>query len=262
MDSATAQLHPTSASTLLSSFSSFLIVAIHLLLRHRNLYPAPTFLLARAYNLPVYQSRHAGVCTWVRDAVAAAMDLVRSGRAQSIAFVVHKASFPALPPPSSSPTKSLASATVVERWVFDLGSFPSDALELTDTHERRSASFVEREPRLPHEVNWPNVQQALRGALRRLSHTAETLHPPTHQDDCTFTLAVEMRHQSSAPIDHPQLWIPSEPHLQPSSPSGASALNHDASTTPIRAVRAGPLFFECYLEQAQQEQHETIPSSL
>ncbi|PHH66780.1 hypothetical protein CDD81_5912 [Ophiocordyceps australis] len=264
MDAATTQVHPTSASTLLSSFSSFLIVAIHLLLRHRNLYPAATFLLARAYNLPVYQSRHAGVCTWVRDAVASAMDLVRSGRARSIAFVVHKASFPGLsrqsppPHPSRSPTsscdppihKSLASAAIVERWIFDIHTFPFDALKLAETHERRSGRFFEREPRLPDQVNWPNVQQALRAALRRLSDAAETLEPPTNQDDCTFTLAVEMRQHSEAPVDHPQLWIPSEPHLQPSNPSSASALSPDASTTPIRAVRAGPLFFECYVEQA------------
>jgi hypothetical protein len=68
---------------------------------------------------------------------------------------------------------------------------------------------------------------------------------------------------------HPQEWIPSEPSLQPQkrrafgertgeSSSSSSLLSAravpgadvgGAQTTAIRTVRAGPLFFECWVEE-------------
>jgi mitotic spindle assembly checkpoint protein MAD2B len=52
---------------------------------------------------------------------------------------------------------------------------------------------------------------------------------------------------------HPQAWIPSEPNLQPASRSR----EHDGQdiggvrTRPIRSVEAGPLFFECWVEEGK-----------
>ena len=60
----------TSAS-LVSTFGSFLTVAIHTILYERSIYPEASFLSARKYNFPVRQSRHPGVCSWINDAVAA-----------------------------------------------------------------------------------------------------------------------------------------------------------------------------------------------
>lgn len=57
-----------------SSFSDFLTVCIHLILYERGLYPASSFLSARRFNTPVKQSRHPKVCRWINDAV----DAVRS----------------------------------------------------------------------------------------------------------------------------------------------------------------------------------------
>ncbi|KAG6017233.1 hypothetical protein E4U41_004253, partial [Claviceps citrina] len=63
-----SHLVPSQASFLLSSFTNFLTVALHSILYHRALYPPASFLTARAYNLPVHQSRHPAVCAWIRDA--------------------------------------------------------------------------------------------------------------------------------------------------------------------------------------------------
>ncbi|POR31763.1 DNA polymerase zeta processivity subunit, partial [Tolypocladium paradoxum] len=106
-----------------------------------------------------------------------------------------------------------------------------------------------------HAVNWADVNEALRGALQRVAYMGESMPPPP--EGCTFTLAVELRDDALPPIQassqHPQLWIPSEPSLQPPTPSNphtGSALG-GASTTPIRSVQAGPLFFECWFEQGK-----------
>lgn len=54
-----------------TTFSEFLVVAIHTILYERNVYPHTSFLKARKYNYPVRQSRHPKVCKWIQDAVAA-----------------------------------------------------------------------------------------------------------------------------------------------------------------------------------------------
>ena len=66
--------HPPVLNTyaaLLSTFSSFLTVAVHTILYERSIYPENTFLSARKYNYPVRQNRHPKICAWIKDAVAA-----------------------------------------------------------------------------------------------------------------------------------------------------------------------------------------------
>ncbi len=61
----------TEGHNLLTSFNAFLTIAIHNILYYREIYPQRTFLSAKAYNLPVHQSRHPKVCSWIQDAVDA-----------------------------------------------------------------------------------------------------------------------------------------------------------------------------------------------
>lgn len=194
------------AGRLLSSFSSFLTVAIHSLLFHRALYPARSFLTTRAYNLAVHQSRHPGVCVWVTDAVAAATAQVRTGAARAVVLAIH----------------APQSMTVLERWVFDLQSFPSSwgdatadgdggagqgATVIDDLGVGPSAAggapvamagLVDTGAEGEDEVNWTDVNEALRGALRRIAYAGEK--SPPLPENCTFTLAVELRDESEAPI--------------------------------------------------------------
>ncbi|KND89945.1 DNA polymerase zeta processivity subunit [Tolypocladium ophioglossoides CBS 100239] len=226
------------ASALLASLTSFLTITIHTLLHHRRLYPPETFLLARAYNLPVRQSRHPGVCAWVRDAVAAAGTQIRAGSARGVALVLHE-------------PRGFA---VVERWVFELRGFP----KLPEEGSRRQRQGDQEEDAREDGVNWADVNEALRGALRRVAYLGESIPPPP--GGCTFSLAVELRDEAQPPIQHPQLWIPSEPSLQPptaSNPDTGSALG-GASTTPIRSVQAGPLFFECWFVQGKRTPEDHI----
>ncbi|KAG5977648.1 hypothetical protein E4U56_007399 [Claviceps arundinis] len=243
--SSSSLLHPSQASFLLSSFSNFLTVALHSILYHRALYPPESFLVARAYNLPVRQSRHPGVCTWVRDAVAATAQQIRQGTARQICLAVHE------------PRR----LDVLERWIFDVQSFPdslwggaeggpewlaggappgADLEVLRDLVNREAGPGDDM-------VNPADVHEALRGALSRLSHTAQSRG--ALPQGCTFTLGVELRDEAVAPIRHPQLWIPS--HTSFPAPARARA---GTATTPIRSVQAGPLFFECWVEQARVDE--------
>lgn len=174
----------TQAANLLSSFTTFLTLTLHTLLYHRALYPAATFLTARALNLPVHQSRHPGLCTWINDSVAAVSAQLRKGTVRRIAVTMHAAK----------------SFDVLERWVFDVEAFPTwgDAgMEEEQEEEAFLAAGIEAEED-DESVNWTDVNEALRGALRRVAHAAEMM-PPLPAES-TFTLAVELRDEAAAPI--------------------------------------------------------------
>jgi len=105
-------------------------------------------------------------------------------------------------------------------------------------------------------TNWTDVDEQLRGALRRLADTGERMG--ALPAGCTYTVAVELRERGPAPIGacHPQPWIPQEPNLQRAS-KRRSEDGRDvrgARTTPIRSVRAGPLFFECWVEEGEAKE--------
>lgn len=271
------------ARTLLNSFSSFLTVSVHTILYYRTIYPKQTFLSAKAFNLPVHQSRHPKVCQWINDAVDAVMAQIAKGSVERVAVVIHSS-------PNSSPAKSplaqqLAPGSVLERWMFDVSRFPSwpgglEALknfrggEGEDLQQRddedaaeddngsgdennftdgaAAAAAIENDPAVA--VNWVDVDEQLRGAVRRIAYAGEKMH--ALPEGCTFTVAVELREEAAAPIGHPQPWIPSQPSLQPASQNRPQK-GHDiggTSTTPIRAIEAGPLFFECWVEEGKAKE--------
>ncbi|KAK2068355.1 hypothetical protein P8C59_002996 [Phyllachora maydis] len=266
---------------LLSAFSSFLTVTVHNLLYYRALYPRPTFLSARAFALPVHQSRHPAVCAWVRDAVAAIAAQLASGQVARVAFVVHAPLGP-LPPPTSTtstansffaspsdhapppPPPPPPPGTVLERWLFDVSRFPAwpgGAAGMRDfgTALTRAARSEDKDSDKDRDsdngnVNWADVDEQFRGAVARVAAAAERMAelPP----GCTYTMAVELREEAEAPIGHPQAWIPSEPNLQPATRTRPWSVDGadigGAKTTPVRSVAAGPLFFECWVEEGNK----------
>ncbi|KAL2164952.1 hypothetical protein VTH06DRAFT_248 [Thermothelomyces fergusii] len=284
---------------LLTSFNSFLTVAIHNILYYRNIYPAATFLSTRAYNLPVHQNRHPKVCAWIRDAVDAVAAQLSAGHVARIAIVIHSPYESTAPPPPPPPGGSDASpaqtpstpsqpppGSVLERWVIDTSRFPawpsastSDgnpgptataAASAAETakgmrdfarvlaRDARSEETRERhlgpDPRRP-SFGWADLDEQLRGALRRMASVAEAM-APLPVDGCTFTVAVELAEGGRAPIGHPQVWIPSEPNLQPKG-RGRKVAGQDVGgvcTRPIRSVEAGPLFFECWVEESRAKE--------
>lgn len=251
----------TQSSHLLLSFTHFLTVAIHNVLFYRSLYPPTTFLTTRAYNLAVHQSRHPAVCNWIRDAVDAVRAQLVLGSVSRVAIVIHA-----------------PDARVLERWMIDVAQFPAfkgyreprgnrrdeeddgvgapERISVPEEDRGRGGADVgggagaaaqQRDAR----VNWTDVDEAFRGAVRRMALAGEKM--AALPEGCSFTVAVELRDESEAPIGYPQSWIPSEPNLQTSSkdqPMSGDDVG-GAKTRPIRSVEVGPLFFECWVEEGK-----------
>lgn len=185
------------ASHLLVSFTHFLTVAIHNILYYRNLYPEPTFLTTRAYNLPVHQSRHPRVCTWIRDAVDAVRAQLVLGSVRRIAIVVHD-----------------ADARVLERWIVDVAAFPAFAGVKEPRGSRRdeeedgaAAGGPEAREDAVAEgraINWTDVDESFRGAVRRMAFAGEKMG--RLPEGCSFTIAVELREEGEAPIGVSSSW--------------------------------------------------------
>ncbi|KAI8632461.1 HORMA domain-containing protein [Xylariaceae sp. FL1651] len=241
------------ATRLLTTFTHFLTVCIHNILYYRGLYPSSTFLTSRAYNLPVHQSRHPAVCSWIRDAVDAARAQIAQGAVERLAVVVYD-----------------AVGAVMERWMFDVAHFPmwkglpkdgkgkerawSREDEEEDANGDDTAAGAEGEQQQQQnqaKVNWTNVDEQLRTAVRRLAYAGEKMAPLP--EGCTFTVAVELRDEAEAPIGHPQPWVPTQPNLQTASKDQQTPGEDvgGAKTIPLRAVEAGPLFFECWVEEGK-----------
>ncbi|TLS28792.1 hypothetical protein PpBr36_01211 [Pyricularia pennisetigena] len=371
------------AYTLMSSFNSFLTVAIHNILYYRGIYPQRTFMSVRAFNLPVHQNRHPAVCGWVHDAVDAAIAQIADGAAQRIGVVIHAPPIKPLPassvpgqrppgtmgPPPIPAKRAIAISTgkvsrpatqpspatartvqttiaatspattkmtpgadndspriakvpppkpgaVLERWMFDVSEFPAwpggaealanfgvddpkkkpdkkkgdgkegdrdggdgeeddddedsesgeEAAEFTDSDEEQENDEEgdDQEQRLASdeasemasmppedEINWVDVNEHLRGAVKRLANAGEKL--ARLPEGCTFTIAVELRDNARPPLKHPQAWIPTQSNSQPPI---KKRLKHGqeidaARTTAVRSVEAGPLFFECWVEESK-----------
>lgn len=278
----TTEVPITEARALFNSFTNFLTVSIHTILYYRDIYPRQTFLSARAFNLSVHQSRHPKVCTWINDAVDAVMTQIAKGSVERVAVVIH--SPPDSVPPGRPSVQRLAPGTVLERWMFDISHLPSwpggmealknfrhdggdehreDEDENTSGDENNAEAAIEGVPAdndPPSAINWADVDEHLRGAVRRLAYAGETMEPLPQA--CTFTVAVELRDEAHAPIGHPQPWIPTQ------SQNGCSLGSHPVkrptinnSTTPIRSVEAGPLFFECWVEESKAKSDMQVSRS-
>ncbi|KAL2262315.1 hypothetical protein VTK26DRAFT_1775 [Humicola hyalothermophila] len=194
------------------------------------------------------------------------------------------------PTPSQS-SATIPPGSVLERWLIDTSRFPawptpspSSSTKATAKSFRDFARVLAKESRLEdsrealvcdpasssqnnmndkddddgddgdNTLRWPDLDEQLRGALRRMATTAEAMAPLP--EGCTFTVAVELAEEGRAPIGHPQAWIPSEPNLQPAS-KGREMAGEDlggVKTRPIRSVEAGPLFFECWVEEGKAKE--------
>ncbi|KAI0972614.1 HORMA domain-containing protein [Xylaria arbuscula] len=255
------------ATRLLTTFADFLTVCIHNILYYRNLYPPSTFLTSRAYNLPVHQSRHPAVCAWIRDAVDAARAQLAQGTIERLAIVIYGPS----------------AAAVLERWMFDVAQFPAwgglatrgdegdgttesastsddddddddDDDEDEDDDDDPEAGDEEKQQQQQKErsnINWTNIDEQLRAAVRRLAYGGENMTPLP--EGCTFTVVLELRDEAEAPIGHPQPWVATQPSLQTVSkdqPASGGDVG-GAKTTALRAVEAAPLFFECWVEEGK-----------
>jgi mitotic spindle assembly checkpoint protein MAD2B len=162
--------------SLLTAFTDFLIVAIHTILYERGLYPPETFLLTRAYNFPVRQNRHPLVCKWIQDAVSAVHDQMLKGTVRRVVLVIYS-----------------DQQEVLERFLFDIERFPA-------VPEKEAYTEFENESSADDEVKVSrvDVEEQLRATVRMLAYCGGKLGELP--EDCTYTLAVELKESADPPI--------------------------------------------------------------
>jgi mitotic spindle assembly checkpoint protein MAD2B len=224
-------------ASLISNFGDFLTVAIHTILYERHIYPLDTFITAKKWNYPIRQSRHPKVCKWINDAVAAVQEELLKGTVDRAAVVIYSQ--------YSQP---------LERFMFDLSKFPVVAKEDFHTPIERQTPSDQPKPAAATPTS-VDLDEQFRAVMAKLT-ICDTMLKPIPQG-CTFTVAIELKDQADPPIGHPQPWIPVQPSLQREVPKNPSQTSSNKSgsdlggvaTTPLRAVDAGEMVFEMWIEE-------------
>lgn len=211
--------------TLIAAFTEFLTVAIHTILYERSIYPKTSFLTAKRYNHPVRQSRHPKVCNWINDAITAVETELLKGIVDSVAVVIF-----------SKDNKAM------ERFIFDASRFPAVPAADLDTPLERSDADGEEEEVLPQV----DMEEQFRATMSKLTNCQSALKPLPQ--GCTFTMAIELKPDGDAPVNHPQPWVPAQPtEKDDSRPAPGFA------TIPVRKVQAGGMVFETWIEEGQDK---------
>ncbi|KAM3069377.1 hypothetical protein ACMFMG_005480 [Clarireedia jacksonii] len=235
----TTKLPPLSTPhSLHTHLLNFLTLSIHTILYTRALYPRSTFLLTRAYNFPIPQSRHPSVCAYIASCISAITPHLQKGAISSIAVVVFSASNECL-----------------ERYVFDVGRFPVVPKEELFTEFEGPSGALRA----------VDVEEELRAVLRRLSYSAERLEDLP--EGCTWSVVMEMKEEADAPIGHPQHFEPSPAELQLPDAGKGKRKGKEVDTgvsrgrvgrdrggvksTAIRAVEVGEFVMEAWIEEAR-----------
>ncbi|KAK9466569.1 DNA-binding protein [Lipomyces arxii] len=199
---------------LLTAYADFLTVSTHTIIYDRGIYPAESFLLARKYNFPVRQSRHPQVCDWIRNAVFACLDQMKLGEVRKVSIVI------------------LSNAdAALERFVFDINSFPKVAVE--DTR---------------FQMNIKDMEEQFRSCIMKLSQISTTLGklPP----GCTFTMIVELDKDAKAPQGPESPWIASNDQPQDEHQRTALDLSKPPKLWPLRNIEIGPAAFDVWVEES------------
>jgi mitotic spindle assembly checkpoint protein MAD2B len=218
---------------LVHSWTEFLTVAIHTIIWERGIYPDTSYIKAKKYNTPVRQSRHPKVCEFIQAAVDAVREQLFKGTLQQVCIVIYSPSLQAL-----------------ERFVFDMSKFPVVPKEDYYTHLEREGAGQATSPSV-------DLEEQFRAALTRLTGCGTKLSPLP--PDCSFNVAIEVKDEADPPIGHPQPWIPTQPSLQrragtSDEDSYEDRLGSDlggVKTTPIRAIDAGEMVFEMWVEEGE-----------
>jgi mitotic spindle assembly checkpoint protein MAD2B len=225
-----------------------------------------SFLSARAYNYPVRQSRHPAVCRWINDAVAAIRDQLEKNTVEKVSLCIYECD----------------ENRVLERWTFDLRSFPSVAKRDRDVPFESSSNDDDGDQQdhpLARKVNLADLEANFRATLSRISTSAAKLAPlpeGTGAPECSFTLTIEVKDDADRPVGRlekeERKWIAAEPELfdnstnlntntsteegssrqlkQKNEESAEPSSKSNSKTHAIRRLEAGELRMEVWVEES------------
>lgn len=233
----TSSTPPTTFHTLLHHLCNFLTITLHQVAFSRSIYPSTSFLTTRAYNYPVSQSRHPGVCAWITDAVSSIhAELLKSSVERVVIVLAHP-----------------VSGTPLERFVFDVSRLARLPSGETGTPFVRNAAAARNEI---------SMDEQFRATLAKIAQCDHRLKPIPK--GCTLAVALELRDEADPPLGHPQPWIPVESGSQRekasvsedgemvAAPKKGNLLG-GIKTVPLRTVDAGEMVFEAWVEESRSK---------
>ena len=239
-------------SSLIQTLCSFLTVSIHHILYLRSLYPPVSFLNARAYNFPARQNRHPAVCAWVSSAIDAVRDQLEKNTVDKVAICIFE----------------VQTNVVLERWTFDLRTFPMvEKIDRDTPFEKRSEGDDTSNDTITNKIRVADLEAQFRAVLSRLSSASARLKALPKHSECSFTVSIEVRDDADRPVGRlekeERKWIAAEP--EPWKESGdqhqasdgdeqrtqpATAYKMKGKTVPIRRLEAGELRMEIWVEES------------
>jgi mitotic spindle assembly checkpoint protein MAD2B len=163
---------PHAASDYLSAFHEFFIVATHLILYLREVYPEAAFERVRHYGIQTYQCRHPKVLAWIENMVSTAMERIQDGVVRKISVVI------------------VSSGNVtLERFAFDVSRF--------------AVSTAHSDDATATGISYGQVADEFRACLSTLVAQAGTFG--SLPENSTFTILMETRNKPHLEFDSP--WI-------------------------------------------------------
>ncbi len=244
---------------LLDTLTSFLTVTTHHILYLRRLYPPVSFLSTRAYNYPVRQNRHPTVCAWINDAASAIRDQFEKNTVEKVSLCIYECD----------------DNRVLERWTFDLRSFPSVAKRDRDVPFDSASS--EDADVLSKKVNLADLEAHFRATLSSITTSAARLRPLPEgpgAPECSFTLAIEVKDKADRPVGRiekeerrwvvaePDSFLDNTPHAIPTAQGQQPRQDLDKAlpkTHPVRRLEAGELRMEVWVEEAAAKFEFDLP---
>ena len=152
---------------------------------------------------------------------------------------------------------------VLERFLFDVERFP-----FVPEKDAYTEFGVESGAEGEVKVSRVDVEEQLRATVRTLAYCGAKLG--VLPEDCTYTLAVELKDNVDPPIGvscsairvwshadilkHPQPWVPSIPSLQTGEKGSSERIGSDVGgvkSVPVRSVEAGQFILESWIEEGK-----------
>ncbi|BFZ62588.1 hypothetical protein YB2330_003689 [Saitoella coloradoensis] len=208
---------------ILQTFCDFLTVAIHTILFTRDLYHPELFERARKYNTVVRRSRHPMLNDWIRDVIASVNEELKKCTINRVSIIILS-----------------ADETPMERYVFDVSSFPNiPEQEHNIPISSTSATFTHSD-----------LLEQFRATLIRIQQSATTLGKLP--EDSTFTVAIELKEQEGKPAQYPDPWISAQPQQNVVQVNGdGESVRTRVTTKPLRNIEIGPIKIDAWIEESK-----------
>ncbi|OWT35815.1 mitotic spindle assembly checkpoint protein MAD2B [Cryptococcus neoformans Bt1] len=194
------------------AIASFLEISLHTILCIRQIYPPTTFTRRRAHGVPVYQSRHPTVRSYISQVIANVGQEINEGRLKRMTVVI----------------KSVLTGLPVERMIFDIGY-------LSGLDGRKDVG-------LTGAPNADELGLMLRGFLIKLSSLDGQLLD--NNEECTFAVIIETNDDlapSSNSTDETGPWVPAlaKDTLRPSQKEDAECPEKHEPLLSVKAIETG-----------------------